>query len=122
MQVRLVIRAAGSGPRPVRRRGGRTDASTVRRWFHDAAPSRLAARSKSTRTRATEEPAIASARGAVVVEVKNLCRRFGKFLAVDHVSFSVKRGEIFGLLGPNGAGKTTTFRMLCGLLPASEGT
>jgi ABC-2 type transport system ATP-binding protein len=38
------------------------------------------------------------------------------------VSFSVKRGEIFGLLGPNGAGKTTTFRMLCGLLPASEGT
>src|SRR5262249_60986513 len=42
--------------------------------------------------------------------------------AVDHVSFEVQRGEIFGLLGPNGAGKTTTFRMLCGLLPASGGT
>jgi ABC-2 type transport system ATP-binding protein len=41
---------------------------------------------------------------------------------VDHVSFDVQRGEIFGLLGPNGAGKTTTFRMLCGLLPASSGT
>ena len=43
-------------------------------------------------------------------------RRFGAFTAVDHVSFEVRRGEIFGLLGPNGAGKTTTFRMLCGLL------
>ena len=44
------------------------------------------------------------------------------FVAVDHVSFEVQRGEIFGLLGPNGAGKTTTFRMLCGLLPASGGS
>jgi ABC-2 type transport system ATP-binding protein len=49
-------------------------------------------------------------------------RRFGTFTAVDHVSFEVRRGEIFGLLGPNGAGKTTTFRMLCGLLPASGGS
>ena len=56
-----------------------------------------------------------------VVQVQNLVRRFGKFVAVDHVTFEVQRGEIFGLLGPNGAGKTTTFRMLCGLLPASEG-
>jgi ABC-2 type transport system ATP-binding protein len=47
---------------------------------------------------------------------------FGSFTAVDHVSFEVRRGEIFGLLGPNGAGKTTTFRMLCGLLPATSGT
>jgi ABC-2 type transport system ATP-binding protein len=47
---------------------------------------------------------------------------FGSFTAVNHVSFDVRRGEIFGLLGPNGAGKTTTFRMLCGLLPASGGT
>jgi ABC-2 type transport system ATP-binding protein len=59
---------------------------------------------------------------APVVQVQNLVRRFGKFVAVDHVTFEVQRGEIFGLLGPNGAGKTTTFRMLCGLLPASEGT
>ncbi|HSF59559.1 MAG TPA: ATP-binding cassette domain-containing protein, partial [Candidatus Binatia bacterium] len=57
-----------------------------------------------------------------VVQVRDLVRRFGKFVAVDHVSFDVRRGEIFGLLGPNGAGKTTTFRMLCGLLPASSGT
>jgi ABC-2 type transport system ATP-binding protein len=57
----------------------------------------------------------------IAVEVRDLVRRFGTFVAVDHVSFEVQRGEIFGLLGPNGAGKTTTFRMLCGLLPATSG-
>jgi ABC-2 type transport system ATP-binding protein len=56
------------------------------------------------------------------VEVHDLVRQFGTFTAVDHVSFDVQRGEIFGLLGPNGAGKTTTFRMLCGLLAATAGT
>ena len=56
-----------------------------------------------------------------VVQVRDLVRQFGSFVAVDHVSFDVQRGEIFGLLGPNGAGKTTTFRMLCGLLPATSG-
>jgi ABC-2 type transport system ATP-binding protein len=62
------------------------------------------------------------ARSVDAVDVHDLVRMFGKFTAVDHVSFRVKRGEIFGLLGPNGAGKTTTFRMLCGLLPATSGT
>lgn len=57
----------------------------------------------------------------VAVRARDLVRRFGDFVAVDHVSFEVKAGEIFGLLGPNGAGKSTTFRMLCGLLPASAG-
>jgi ABC-2 type transport system ATP-binding protein len=71
---------------------------------------------------AAQEPAISGAPGDTVVEVHDLVRRFGKFVAVDRISFVVKRGEIFGLLGPNGAGKTTTFRMLCGLLPASAGT
>ncbi len=60
-------------------------------------------------------------RGEEVVKVRDLVRRFGDFTAVDHVSFEVRRGEIFGLLGPNGAGKTTTFRMLCGLLAATSG-
>ena len=54
------------------------------------------------------------------MQVRDLVRQFGAFTAVDHISFDVQRGEIFGLLGPNGAGKTTTFRMLCGLLPAIE--
>lgn len=57
----------------------------------------------------------------IVIEVRDLVRRFGDFIAVNNTTFSVRRGEIFGLLGPNGAGKTTTFRMLCGLLPASSG-
>ena len=55
------------------------------------------------------------------MDVHDLVRKFGEFTAVDHISFEVQRGEIFGLLGPNGAGKTTTFRMLCGLLPATAG-
>jgi ABC-2 type transport system ATP-binding protein len=63
-----------------------------------------------------------SYRNETVVEVRDLVRQFGAFVAVDHVSFEVHQGEIFGLLGPNGAGKTTTFRMLCGLLAATGGT
>jgi ABC-2 type transport system ATP-binding protein len=56
---------------------------------------------------------------AVVVE--GLTRRFGDFVAVDRLSFSINRGEVFGFLGPNGAGKSTTIRMLCGLLLPSAG-
>ncbi len=55
------------------------------------------------------------------VRVESLEKRFGDFLAVDRVTFSVRRGEIFGFLGSNGAGKTTTIRMLCGLLRPSSG-
>ena len=59
--------------------------------------------------------------GTDPITVTDLVRRFGAFTAVDHVSFAVRRGEIFGLLGPNGAGKSTIFRMLCGLLRPSGG-
>jgi ABC-2 type transport system ATP-binding protein len=64
---------------------------------------------------------IRSHAGEVIV-VKDIKRRFGSFYAVKGISFSVNHSEVFGLLGANGAGKSTTFRMLCGLLPASEGT
>jgi ABC-2 type transport system ATP-binding protein len=64
---------------------------------------------------------LAAHHAEVAVHVRNLVRKFGAFTAVDHISFDVHRGTIFGLLGPNGAGKTTTFRMLCGLLPATDG-
>ena len=56
-----------------------------------------------------------------VVEVENLVKRFGGFIAVDRISFSVQAGTIFGFLGPNGAGKSTTIRILCGLLAPSGG-
>lgn len=56
------------------------------------------------------------------IEVRELSKMFGKFTAVDNLSFSVKRGEIFGFLGANGAGKSTTIRMLCGLLVPTAGS
>jgi ABC-2 type transport system ATP-binding protein len=55
------------------------------------------------------------------VEVERLVKRFGDFTAVDNVSLSVRRGEVFGFLGPNGAGKSTTIRILCGLLSPTSG-
>lgn len=59
--------------------------------------------------------------GDPAVVIEDLVKRFGKFTAVDHVSLSVSKGEIFGFLGPNGAGKSTTIRMLCGLLTPTSG-
>jgi ABC-2 type transport system ATP-binding protein len=66
-------------------------------------------------------PQAAVAEPGVAVVVEGLTRRFGDFVAVDDVSFSVRQGEVFGFLGPNGAGKSTTIRMLCGLLRPSAG-
>ena len=56
-----------------------------------------------------------------VIVTKNLTKKFGHFTAVDHISFEVNRGEIFGFLGANGAGKTTAMRMLCGLSKPTSG-
>jgi len=60
--------------------------------------------------------------GANAIEVRDLTKRFGDFVAVNRVSFDVRAGEIFGFLGSNGAGKSTTIRMLCGLLRPTSGT
>jgi ABC-2 type transport system ATP-binding protein len=68
------------------------------------------------------KPAAAVAAGGPAIDVRGLTRRFGQFVAVDGVSFEVRRGEIFGFLGSNGAGKSTTIRMLCGLLKPTSGT
>jgi ABC-type multidrug transport system ATPase subunit len=59
---------------------------------------------------------------AAMIESQELTRRFGHFTAVDHVSFSVEKGSIFGFLGPNGSGKSTVIRMLCGILAPTSGT
>lgn len=56
-----------------------------------------------------------------VIQAENLTKRFGNFTAVDHITFNVRKGEIFGFLGANGAGKTTAMRMLCGLSRPTEG-
>lgn len=58
----------------------------------------------------------------IALEILNLTKRYGDLTAVNEVSFSICKNEIFGLLGPNGAGKTTTINMICGLLPPSEGS
>ncbi len=60
-------------------------------------------------------------RNEIFLSVEGLSKRYGGIPAVDKVSFSMYKGEVFGLLGPNGAGKTTTIKMLCGLLKADEG-
>src|SRR3954463_4934035 len=57
-----------------------------------------------------------------MIEIEGLTKRFGAFTAVDHVTFSVGKGSIFGFLGPNGSGKSTVIRMLCGILEPTEGT
>ncbi len=69
-----------------------------------------------------EIPPLRSGEGAeIAIEAQGLTKRFGDFKAVDHVTFRIHRGEIFGFLGSNGCGKTTTMKMLTGLLPATEG-
>jgi ABC-2 type transport system ATP-binding protein len=122
--VRIVIKVS-SGGSEAGQLAGVTARPTPARFedgfmvlLHDAVGAAVA----EQQARPPQEPAVGGVKGEPVVEVRDLIRRFGKFVAVDRVSFFVKRGEIFGLLGPNGAGKTTTFRMLCGLLPASAGT
>jgi len=59
--------------------------------------------------------------GDTTIIIKNLIKKFGTFTAVNNISFSVKKGEVFGFLGANGAGKTTTIRMMCGLLEPTSG-
>ena len=63
-----------------------------------------------------------SGKSEIAIEAHGLTRRFGDFTAVDHVTLSIERGEIFGFLGSNGCGKSTTMKMLTGLLPPTEGT
>jgi ribosome-dependent ATPase len=67
-------------------------------------------------------PPRAAGKSEIAIDAKGLTRRFGSFTAVDHVTLSIERGEIFGFLGSNGCGKSTTMKMLTGLLPPTEGT
>ncbi|RKZ91798.1 MAG: ABC transporter ATP-binding protein, partial [Gammaproteobacteria bacterium] len=93
----------------------------IKPHFEDAFVALLKTKSVPPRQQAFQHKIIANKLDENVIEVNDLVREFGDFIAVNNVSFTVKRGEIFGLLGANGAGKSTTFRMLCGLLPATSG-
>ena len=70
----------------------------------------------------TIPPLVEAADPEIAIEATNLTMRFGDFVAVDHASFRIRRGEIFGFIGSNGCGKSTTMKMLTGLLPATEGS
>ncbi|QDQ86463.1 ribosome-associated ATPase/putative transporter RbbA [Alcaligenaceae bacterium SJ-26] len=94
----------------------RTDSQSL-----EAAFIRLLPESKTRDYRPVEIPPLAADDEDIAIEAQDLTMRFGKFVAVDHVSFRIRRGEIFGFLGSNGCGKSTTMKMLTGLLPASEG-
>jgi ABC-2 type transport system ATP-binding protein len=89
--------------------------------FEDAFVARLKIHRDTPQTTPALQLTMAQGENDEVIRADKLQRRFGDFIAVNSVSFSVRRGEIFGLLGANGAGKSTTFRMLCGLLPVSGG-
>ena len=108
--VRVVLAAGAAAP---------AGAVPVAPRLEDAFVARLA----HARAPAAGAPVLARRidGGGAAIETRELVRAFGSFRAVDGISFSVARGEVFGLLGPNGAGKSTTFKMLCGLLPPSAG-
>lgn len=102
--------------------------------FEDSFVARLREQVQDSDTTATTQSPPTSSQSALsppllipegtedVISVSHLSRRFGDFVAVDDITFTISRGQIFGLLGANGAGKSTTFRMLCGLLPPSAGS
>jgi ribosome-dependent ATPase len=88
----------------------------------DAAFIALLPEEKRRGYRAVTIPPLADGGNAeIAIEATDLTMRFGNFVAVDHVSFRIRKGEIFGFIGSNGCGKSTTMKMLTGLLPASEG-
>ncbi len=101
-------------PRELRERTG---APTIEEAFIALLPEEK----KGNHRRIEIAPFTAEGAENIAIEARELTMRFGDFVAVDHVSFRIRRGEIFGFLGSNGCGKTTTMKMLTGLLPASEG-
>jgi ABC-2 type transport system ATP-binding protein len=120
--VRLVLRQAANRP-DLRELAAGDESQLVATppRFEDAFIDELGGGPGGESTLAQRMRNIAGADDSVV-EAIDLTKKFGDFAATDHVSFAVKRGEIFGLLGPNGAGKSTTFRMMCGLLTPTSGT
>jgi ribosome-dependent ATPase len=105
---------ASGSPDDIRRKAG---AATLEEAFIELLPPEKRAMHQEVVVR----PRTIAEDDVPAIEAEGLTRRFGTFVAVDHVSFRIGRGEIFGFLGSNGCGKSTTMKMLTGLLPASEG-
>ncbi len=118
--VRLVMAEGAKEPEPADLDAPTASITPAKPRFEDAFVALLGGQPK--RTQAFEAPARAANGGGDAVEASGLTKVFGDFTAADHISFTIKRGEIFGLLGPNGAGKSTTFKMMCGLLRPTAGT
>jgi ABC-2 type transport system ATP-binding protein len=111
---------AGRADRVAMLSAGRILACAPPAEFGDDLEAAFKARLQAAPIAADTAPPARSAEGTAI-EVSDLVRTFGTFTAVDSVSFSVRRGEVFGLLGPNGSGKSTTIRILCGILPPTAG-
>lgn len=88
--------------------------------FEDAFVDILGGGPKGESPLAEQTPQVQEKR-QIIIEARDLTKKFGSFTAAKNISFQIHRGEIFGLLGPNGAGKSTTFKMLCGLLQPTSG-
>jgi ABC-2 type transport system ATP-binding protein len=119
--LRLVLKEGSALPDLADLVGNDATARPTRPRFEDAFVSLLQA-DRPPAAAPSPQGAISRSGDGIAIEARDLTRDFGKFRAVDRVSFTVRPGEIFGLLGPNGAGKSTTFRMLCGLLTPSAGS
>ena len=119
--VRVVVKAGARPPDAAALGAGAAEVVETPPRFEDAFVDLLGGgpKGESALAAGRREPTLGT---EAVVEADGLTKRFGTFTAVDHVSFRIGRGEIFGLLGPNGAGKSTTFKMLCGLLRPTEGS
>jgi ABC-2 type transport system ATP-binding protein len=119
--VRLVMSKNAPPPKPEDLDGGLAlRIGPAKPRFEDAFVAMLGGQPKRTQDLQISQSSRNG--GEAAVEALDLTKRFGDFTAADRISFSIKRGEIFGLLGPNGAGKSTTFKMMCGLLRPTAGT
>ena len=125
--VRLLLADGAKPPRPADLGDDGVTVGPTPPRFEDAFVDLVGGRTHAEAARAAPAPRspdanrIASDNAATMVEADELTKRFGSFTAADHISFRIRRGEIFGLLGPNGAGKSTTFKMMCGLLRPTAG-
>lgn len=117
--IRAVIKEGGTLPafQPF---GGEIGVHSADPTFEDAFTDILGAKIEAT-SRLAEGMKKIPPSGGHLIEAKGLTKRFGDFVATDHIDLSIGQGEVFGFLGPNGAGKSTTFKMLCGLIAPTEG-